>query len=149
MHEIAHQWFYAQVGNDQAREPYLDEALCTYSELIFYEHYYPELVSEWWQFRISNYAVGSDSVDASVYDYTNWRPYINTVYFRGVYMLNDVRQTIGNEAFFTWLNNYFKQGNTQNATSADFWGALSPSDYQATQAIRQTYLGNVTLANEN
>jgi hypothetical protein len=30
-HETAHQWWYAQVGNDQALEPWLDEALCTYS----------------------------------------------------------------------------------------------------------------------
>ena len=25
-HEIAHQWFYGLVGNDQAREPFADEA---------------------------------------------------------------------------------------------------------------------------
>jgi aminopeptidase N len=31
-HEIAHQWFYALVGNDQARDPWLDEALATYAE---------------------------------------------------------------------------------------------------------------------
>ncbi|MBE0695651.1 MAG: hypothetical protein IH586_01895, partial [Anaerolineaceae bacterium] len=28
-HEIAHQWWYGSVGNDQANEPWLDEALCT------------------------------------------------------------------------------------------------------------------------
>ena len=27
MHEIAHQWFYGLVGNDQAREPFADEAI--------------------------------------------------------------------------------------------------------------------------
>jgi aminopeptidase N len=31
-HEIAHQWFYALVGNDQARDPWLDEGLATYAE---------------------------------------------------------------------------------------------------------------------
>jgi hypothetical protein len=29
-HEVAHQWFYSLVGNDQAREPFLDEALATW-----------------------------------------------------------------------------------------------------------------------
>jgi aminopeptidase N len=29
-HEAAHQWFYSLVGNDQAREPFLDEALATW-----------------------------------------------------------------------------------------------------------------------
>ena len=27
MHETAHQWFYSLVGNDQARDPWLDESL--------------------------------------------------------------------------------------------------------------------------
>ncbi|MEP0762943.1 MAG: hypothetical protein HRF48_09445, partial [Chloroflexota bacterium] len=31
-HEVSHQWWYAAVGNDQSRDPYLDEALATYSE---------------------------------------------------------------------------------------------------------------------
>jgi len=30
-HEVAHQWFYSLVGDDQAREPWLDEALATWA----------------------------------------------------------------------------------------------------------------------
>jgi Peptidase family M1 domain len=30
-HEVAHQWFYSLVGNDQAHDPWLDEALATYA----------------------------------------------------------------------------------------------------------------------
>ncbi|MEN6460759.1 MAG: M1 family metallopeptidase [Syntrophomonas sp.] len=30
-HEIAHQWWYSQVGNDQLREPWLDEGLANWS----------------------------------------------------------------------------------------------------------------------
>jgi hypothetical protein len=32
-HEVAHQWFYGIVGNDQYREPWLDEAFASWSEL--------------------------------------------------------------------------------------------------------------------
>jgi aminopeptidase N len=32
VHEVAHQWFYALVGNDQYRHPWLDEGLATYAE---------------------------------------------------------------------------------------------------------------------
>jgi hypothetical protein len=32
-HESAHQWFYSLVGNDQARDPWLDEALATWSQI--------------------------------------------------------------------------------------------------------------------
>jgi hypothetical protein len=31
-HETAHQWFYSLVGNDQARDPWLDETLATWSQ---------------------------------------------------------------------------------------------------------------------
>ena len=31
-HEVAHQWFYGLVGNDQGRDPWLDEGLATYAE---------------------------------------------------------------------------------------------------------------------
>jgi hypothetical protein len=31
-HETAHQWFYSLVGNDQARDPWLDETLAAWSE---------------------------------------------------------------------------------------------------------------------
>jgi peptidase M1-like protein len=30
-HEVAHQWFYSLVGNDQARDPWLDEALASWA----------------------------------------------------------------------------------------------------------------------
>jgi hypothetical protein len=31
-HELAHQWFYALVGNNQARDPWIDEAFATYAQ---------------------------------------------------------------------------------------------------------------------
>jgi hypothetical protein len=34
-HEIGHQWFYALVGNDQGRDPWLDEGLATWAEARF------------------------------------------------------------------------------------------------------------------
>jgi len=34
-HEIGHQWFYALVGNDQGRDPWLDEGLASYAEARF------------------------------------------------------------------------------------------------------------------
>jgi len=55
VHETAHQWWYGSVGNDQALEPWLDEALATYSERFIYERNYPD-VAAWQAFRIDAYA---------------------------------------------------------------------------------------------
>ncbi len=35
-HEVAHQWWYSIVGNDQYREPWLDETFASYSQLDLY-----------------------------------------------------------------------------------------------------------------
>ena len=34
-HEAAHMWFYSLVGNDQARDPWLDEGLSTWAEAVY------------------------------------------------------------------------------------------------------------------
>lgn len=34
-HEVAHQWFYAVVGNNQGRDPWLDESLASWAEARF------------------------------------------------------------------------------------------------------------------
>ncbi len=39
-HEVAHQWFYNVVGNDQPGEPWLDEALAQYFTMIYYSQAY-------------------------------------------------------------------------------------------------------------
>jgi len=35
-HEVAHQWFYASVGNDQLQEPWIDESLAQYASWLYY-----------------------------------------------------------------------------------------------------------------
>ncbi len=37
-HEVAHQWWYNVVGNDVFDDPWLDEALTTYSSSLYYEY---------------------------------------------------------------------------------------------------------------
>jgi hypothetical protein len=36
-------------------EPWLDEALSIYSELLYYERYYADLVDWWWDFRVRRF----------------------------------------------------------------------------------------------
>ncbi len=39
-HEIAHQWWYVVVGNNEYKNPWLDESFATYSEAMYFEKYY-------------------------------------------------------------------------------------------------------------
>ncbi|MDH4209731.1 MAG: helix-turn-helix domain-containing protein, partial [Anaerolineae bacterium] len=54
VHEVSHQWWYGLVGNDQVSEPWLDEALATYSELLFYRLRYPDDHLWAWDFEVFN-----------------------------------------------------------------------------------------------
>jgi hypothetical protein len=143
-HEVAHQWWYALVGNDQAQAPYLDEALATYCELLFIEHYYPTLVEWWWVFRVNSYAPGGQ-VDAPVTAFDSPRPYINAVYLQGASMLHDLRLVMGDEAFFGWLAHYAATMRGRIAEPADFWGAMNAEAYALTAPIRQRYLAQASV----
>ncbi|MEB2288166.1 MAG: M1 family metallopeptidase [Anaerolineae bacterium] len=143
-HEVSHQWWYAAVGNDQNRDPYLDEALATYSELIFYEHYHPDLVDWWWGFRINNYTPAG-YVDVPVTAFEGPRPYINAVYLQGARMLHEMRRTLGDDAFFAWLQRYVSEMHGAIARPGDFWRALEPGQYAATHPIRQQYLTDANV----
>ncbi len=138
-HEVSHQWWYALVGNDQGNHPYLDEALATYSELLFFEHIYPDLVDGWWKKRVYDYGPGG-FVDARVYDFYSVREYINSVYLRGALMLQQIRDDLGDEAFFTWLREYAAGMSGRLAKPADLWGALPEDAYGTTAPIRGRYM---------
>ncbi len=139
VHEVAHQWWYARVGNDAALTPWLDEALATYSEYIYLEYNHPDLTDWWWQFRVDNFAP-QGFVDGTVYEFQTGREYINAVYLRGVRMLHALRGDLGDEAFFTLLRDYATVHAGRIATADDFWGLLTPEQLSATAATRTLYL---------
>ncbi len=119
VHETAHQWFYGRVGNDQALEPWLDESFCTFSELLYYEKMYPELVDWWWYYRVNFYEpVGM--INLPVYDYTGFTPYRNAVYLRGAEFLYELRAAIGSDLFTTTLQKYVTDYSGKIATTQDF-----------------------------
>ncbi|HVN53452.1 MAG TPA: M1 family metallopeptidase [Anaerolineaceae bacterium] len=123
-HETAHQWWYGLVGNDQALEPWLDEALATYTERIFYEKTYPDLVDWWWGYRVKYYQPRG-WINLPVYDYGGFMPYRNAVYLRGALFLEEVRKRMGDEAFFAFLKDYATQEAYQLSSRQDFFRILS------------------------
>jgi hypothetical protein len=138
-HETAHAWWYGQVGADQALEPWLDEALCTYAERIFYENLSAELMNWWWSFRVRQYQP-SGYVDASIYDYGSFHTYTGAVYRRGAYFLEDLRFRVGDEAFFAFLKDYAAQMSGKIATREDFFRILREHTSTDFSDILQNYL---------
>ena len=123
VHETAHHWWFELVGTNQALQPWVDETLATYSERIYYESTYPDLVSWWWSYRIDFYKPGG-FVDIPIYEGQGFRPYTNATYFQGAYFLEKLRERIGDEAFFAFLQDYLNQGRGKIVTANDFFRIL-------------------------
>ncbi len=105
VHELAHQWWYGAVGNDQVHEPWLDEGLAKYSESLFYERYYPETTREWWERHIYNREIDGP-LNSSIYDFEATPEYVGQVYAQGARFLADLREIMGDEEFFTFIRDY-------------------------------------------
>ncbi len=123
VHEVSHQWWFGLVGNDQALEPWLDEALALYSERIFYEEVYPYPVNWWWRFRVTWFSP-SGWVDTSIYDGYAFRGYTDAVYLRGAQFLEDLRVRVGEKAFNDFLQDYATSLMHQQANGDDFFEIL-------------------------
>jgi hypothetical protein len=138
VHETAHQWWYGVVGNDQAIDPWLDEAMATYTECIYYEKTHPELVDWWWSFRVTFYQpVGW--VNHAIYDYGGYTPYRNAVYLRGAQFLADLRKTVGDEAFFAFLKDYATTYTRRQASPKEFFDLLAKHSQADLSGVLHTY----------
>lgn len=92
-HETAHQWFYAAVGNDQASEPYADEAMAEF---------------------LTRYTLGmrrasrcsAARLDLTIYDYSQ-ACYYETIYIQGGDYLDDLRLRVGSTAFWSGVRDYY------------------------------------------
>lgn len=141
-HETSHQWWFEQIANDQALQPWVDEALSAYSERIYYETYHPDLVSWWWTYRIDFYKP-QGFVDIPIYEGQGFRPYTNAAYFKGAHFLEDLRARIGDEAFFAFLQDYLAQSRGKIVTAADFFRILRENTSADFSDIVRQYFQNV------
>ena len=91
-HETAHQWFYGIVGNDQAAEPFTDEAAADF------------LARHVLGLRRAS-RCSTARLDLSIYKYSS-SCYYEVVYIQGGNFLDDVRKKVGNAAFWAGLRDY-------------------------------------------
>lgn len=141
VHETAHQWWYGLVGNDQALEPWLDEALCTYSERLYYERVYPEGLHWWWTYRV-NYFQPRGWVDGSIYNPEGYLAYRDAVYLNGAVFLEELRARMGEEDFFAFLRDYAGRNTHRLATAADFFTVLGEHTAEDLSGLMEMYFKN-------
>jgi hypothetical protein len=138
VHEIAHNWWFGLVGNDQALEPWLDETMSVYSERIFYEFINPGYGDWWWNFRV-NYFNPSGWVDTSIYDSGDFRTYTNAAYLTGAYFMEDLRARMGDQDFYRFLKDYAARYRYKRATGPDFFATVRENTNANIDDLIQAY----------
>ncbi len=139
-HETSHQWWYDVVGNDQVREPWLDEALATYSSMLYYEQRHPDLVEWWWEVEVEDYRP-QGLIDRPIYAFMDGRTYMNAVYRRGALFIRDARERMGDEEFFAFLREYCETQQRQLSTADDFFAILYRHTEVDISSLLEEYFG--------
>jgi hypothetical protein len=148
-HEVAHQWWYNLVGNDVIAEPWLDEALTTFSAGIYFEEVYGEEgyqgIASYWQQSYDKVvqAGNDDQVTRSLTYFENSADperYGPVVYSKGALFFYNLRKEIGDRAFFSALQKYYRQLKYQVAAGEDLLMAFEDASGRQLDAFYQEWL---------
>jgi len=110
-HEVAHQWFYNVVGNDQVDEPWLDEAVVQYATGLYYVDVYDEAAAQSyrqsWDGRWDRVDRADIPIGLPAGEYVG-REYGAIVYGRGPLFIAALAEEMGQETFDEFLRDYYQ-----------------------------------------
>jgi aminopeptidase N len=115
-HEAAHEWFYGMVGDNQARDPWLDEGFATYAEAVVNDSADDYLDALNQPARVDA-GTGTFADDPETY--------VRVVYGKGAAALLTARARAGAPAFDAAVRCYVTANAWQVATPADVASALA------------------------
>ena len=127
--QLARQWFGGLVGSNPVREPWLQATLSEYASLLFteraqgYKAYLKQLNAQAVPaLRIT--IPGGLNVDSAADRFTSRSEFATIVLDRGVAVMHELRETMGDEAFFEGLRLYVQANAGGIASIADFAAAI-------------------------
>jgi len=129
-HEMAHQWFYAAVGNDVSEHPWLDESFATYLSYVFLDACVGSAAAEGaWDDARTTYANaerlrGDLSVTSPRYAFPSSSLYSAYVYSGGALLLDRIRRQLGDDVFYLAVQSYYGDLARQIATPWDLFQAF-------------------------
>jgi hypothetical protein len=145
-HEVAHQWWYGMVGNDQVDDPWLDESLTNYSALVYWEviegpEHAKEIIKT---FYLGPYeqakSQGLDrTVMGPVADFSE-SEYGAIVYGKGPLFFNALRQEVGDETYFKIMQTYFTEYKYKIAQPDDLFAVIEQVSGRNVEPLVETWL---------
>lgn len=146
-HEVAHQWWYAVVGDDQVNHPWLDEALAQYMTLLYMEETYGARVAAGIlqdafgnMYERARQANQDMPIGLPVAAYSA-EQYVLIVYNKGPLFFDAVRKQIGDDKFFQFLQTYYTRYKYQIAAPADLLATLEQVSGQNLHPLYAKWVG--------
>lgn len=147
IHETAHQWWYAKVGNDQINHAWLDEGLAEYSTTLFYEFnqsygvtYKQRLADATSAYIVYLDVTNYDGVmERNIGEFSSF-DYTYVTYLKGALMFDTVRKTVGDKAFFNALKAYCREFEFKTATPQGMINAFEKSTQRQLKSIFDSFL---------
>jgi hypothetical protein len=135
VHEVAHQWFYNVVGNDQVAEPWLDEGFATYLTDAFMLG--DDLDATYQTYRK---ALRQDVEMGDVRGFTKWSDYWRANYRKSALMLHALREELGAEGFDRFLSSYYGENQYRLVTGREFQEAAERAAGRSLEAFFEAWI---------
>lgn len=152
-HEVAHQWWYNVVGNDVIDEPWLDEALTTFSSAVYVQdiegqNAFQQNVEQWTEGYDQAVQKGEDDLVTRPMGYwdqpAHRELYGTIVYLKGALFFQAVRDEIGDDAFFRALRTYHTTEKYKIASADDLLNAFEEAVGRQLDDLYQKWLYSAT-----
>lgn len=117
VHELAHQWWYGIVGNDEYREAWIDEPLTQYATLEYYRQKYGQeefdrLYNRYIKLGVNMFLLAGAGEDKPLNRPLDQFPhddYYILIYNKGTMMYKDLHDELGDEKFDLLLRTLFEK----------------------------------------
>lgn len=158
IHEIAHQWWYGVVGNNEYDYGWLDEGLTEYTTALFYEQNpsynlsYDEIMKN----ANSSYCLfvevygdifGSvdTTMDRKLNEFKTEPEYIYISYVKGTLLFDSLREVLGKKTFNKCLKAYFKTCQGTNATPQDLINVFQSTSLRDLEGFFNSWINGTVV----
>jgi aminopeptidase N len=153
VHEVAHQWWYGLVGNNEFDYGWLDEGLTEYSTVLFYEQnpsygvdtdlLIKNTTNSFTTFvEVYNKVFGTadTTMNRALDEYNNESEYVYIAYVKGMLLFDSVKEIMGYDKFISALQEYFDSNKFKIATPETLISAFEKSSGDKLSSLFESWI---------